>query len=64
MTGGALKSPRLTVEVKRDELLGAVPWADGCRCVLRFRHADGQHLREFIEEVEVQMAQLGRDEPG
>ncbi|MGH7448792.1 MAG: hypothetical protein ACREK1_01085 [Longimicrobiales bacterium] len=58
MTGGGVKSPRLLLEVKRQELLSALPWADGCRCVMRFRRADGQRLRELIEEIEVRIAEL------
>ncbi|MBR9989243.1 MAG: hypothetical protein KFH98_05765 [Gemmatimonadetes bacterium] len=56
MTGGAVKSPRLLIETSNEDCLKPIPWASGCQCVLRFRRADGQHLRELIAEIEVRMA--------
>jgi hypothetical protein len=58
MTGGAVKSPRLLLEVSRDDLLTTLPWAAGRMCMMRFRRADGQRLRELIEEMEVKIAEL------
>jgi hypothetical protein len=58
MTGGTVKSPRLVLEVSRDDLLTMLPWADGRMCVMRFRRAHGQKLRELIEEIEVRIAEI------
>jgi|SRR5690606_1483850 len=58
MTGGAVKSPRLLIEVSNDDVLSAIPWAAGAQCMLRFRRADGQRLRELIEEIEVRLAEV------
>lgn len=58
MTGGVFKSPRLLLDVAREELLKPLPWADGRLCVMRFRRAHGVAVRELIEEVEVRMAEL------
>lgn len=66
MTGGVLKSPRLLLEVRQAELLRELPWADGCLCVMRFRHADGVALQQLIEEAEVRIAKVRtrREMPG
>lgn len=58
MTGGAVKSPRLLLETYGEDVLNELPWADGRMVVMRFRRADGQKLRELIEEVEVVMAAI------
>jgi len=58
MTGGVLKSPRLVLDVDREEALREVPWATGRQCVLRFRRADGQSLRELIGDCEIVIARL------
>jgi hypothetical protein len=58
MTGGSIKSPRLLIDAAADDVLDALPWADGCLCVMRFRRAHGQRLRELIEEIEVRMAEI------
>lgn len=58
MTGGAVKSPRLLLETYGGDVLNELPWADGRMVVMRFRRADGQKLRELIEEVEVVMAAI------
>ena len=58
MTGGAVKSPRLLIEASSDDVLSAIPWATGSQCVLRFRRADGQRLRELIEEIGVRLAEV------
>ena len=58
MTGGSIKSPRLLIDAAADGVLDALPWADGCLCVMRFRRAHGQRLRELIEEIEVRMAEI------
>lgn len=58
MTGGAVKSPRLVIEASGEDVLSAIPWAAGTQCVVRFRRADGQRLRELIEEIEVRLAGL------
>lgn len=63
MTGGALKSPRLLIDVEDEELLKALPWADGRMCVMRFRRAHGVALRELIEEIEVRMAEIAARRP-
>ena len=61
MTGGAVKSPRLLLETYGEEVLEGLPWADGRIVVMRFRRADGQKLRELIEEVEVVMAPIRKN---
>lgn len=58
MTGGSVKSPRLLIDAAADGVLDALPWADGCLCVMRFRRAHGQRLRELIEEIEVRLAEI------
>lgn len=58
MTGGALKSPRLLIEVHDHAVLAHVPWAVDCMAMLRFRRADGVRLRELIEEAEVRIARI------
>jgi hypothetical protein len=58
LTGGAVKSPRLMVEVAREEILEALPWADACLCVVRFRRADAVHAQELVTEIEVRMAEV------
>jgi hypothetical protein len=58
MTGGSVKSPRLLIEASDDDVLKGVPWADGRLCAMRLRRADGQRLRELIEEIEVRMAEI------
>lgn len=62
MTGGAVKSPRLLIETSDDAVMSAVPWAAGAQCVLRFRRADGQRLRELIEEIEVRLAEVAAED--
>lgn len=58
MTGGTVKSPRLLLDAANDQVLNELPWADGRQCVMRFRRAHGQRLRELIEEIEVRMAEI------
>lgn len=58
LTGGAVKSPRLMLEVARAEILEALPWADGCLCVMRFRRADAVRAQELVTEIEVRIAEL------
>lgn len=58
LTGGAVKSPRLMLEVTREEILKPLPWADGCMCVVRFRRADAVHAQELVTEIEVRMAEV------
>jgi hypothetical protein len=58
LTGGAVKSPRLMLEVAGEEILEALPWADGCLCVVRFRRADAVHAQDLVTEIEVRMAEV------
>jgi hypothetical protein len=58
LTGGAVKSPRLVLEVSRKEILEGLPWADGCLCVMRFRRADAVHAQDLVTEMEVRMAEV------
>jgi hypothetical protein len=58
LTGGAVKSPRLMMNVAREEILKALPWADGCLCVMRFRRADAVRAQELVTEIEVRIAEL------
>jgi hypothetical protein len=58
LTGGAVKSPRLMMVVAHEEILKALPWADGCMCVIRFRRADAVRAQELVTEIEVRIAEL------
>ena len=57
LTGGAVKSPRLVLEVTREEILEPLPWAEGCVWVVRFRRADAVRAQEFVTELELRLAE-------
>lgn len=61
MSGGIMRSPRLIVKVKDESALADLPWSDGRSCMMRMRRADGQALRVWLVEAELQLA---RDRAG
>jgi hypothetical protein len=58
MWGGVVRSPRLVIEVTREQALERLPWSDGCSCMVRMRRADGQRTRIWLVEAELRLARV------